>query len=146
MMARMPAFDAAVPGPPLEVRPPWPDELPRLIEAFPGLTLDRPCDLRVLVVTAGTGTIDRLVGLAALTGPAAGKTEARLIFAVRLRFAHAEAAGQLLSEILAVGAARGFATVTIPALTAADHRMALLAQAGFQAVSDGSYWSMDTKI
>jgi hypothetical protein len=146
MTAQSPAFDAAVPGPPLEVRPPWPDELPRLMEAFPGLTLDHPCDLRVLVLTAGSGTVERLVGLAALTGPVAGKTEARLMFAVRFRFAHTSSASQLLSDILAVGAARGFAAVTTPALTAADHQAALLAQAGFQAVSDGSYWSMDTRI
>ena len=144
MTARMLAFDAAVPKPPLEVRPPWPDELPRLVEAFPGLTLDRPCDLRVLVVTAGTGTVERLVGLAALTGPAAGKAEARLIFAVRPRFAGT--AGQLLSEILAVGTERGYVAVTTVAVPGADHRTALLAQAGFQAVADGGYWSMDTRI
>ena len=146
MMAGMLAVDSAVPGPPLEVRPPWPDELPRLMEAFPGLPLDCSWDLLVLVVAAGIGTVERLVGLAALTGPAAGKAEASLIFAVRPRFARTGAAEQLLSKILAVGRARGFATVAAPAVAGADHRTALLAQAGFQLVSDGGYWSLDTRI
>jgi hypothetical protein len=146
MTTEIPSLEAIALRPLLEVRAPWPDELPRLTEAFPGLTLDRLWELRVLVVTAGAGTVERLVGLAALTARVEGKAEANLILAVRPRFANTAEAKQLLGEILAVGTLRGFASVAAAAVPDADHRSALLAQAGFRPVSNGSYWSLDTRI
>lgn len=70
------------------IRPPWPDELARLFEAFPNITAPGPTDYLVLATTAPN---ERLVGVAALgrrpePAPTDTAAPAPLRWVVRPRF------------------------------------------------------------
>ena len=113
------------------VRPPWPDELTRLADAFPGLALTGPLHLRVLVVPATAANPERLVGVAALAAPAEGKTDAALAFAVRPRFAATRPACDLLAAIIAVAREKHFPAVITAAPADTDLLGTPLRAAGF---------------
>lgn len=124
------------------VRAPWPDELPRLTDAFPGLALTRPLHLRVLVVPATAGSPERLVGVAALAAPAKGKSDATLAFAVRPRFVATEHARELLAAILtAAGEEKYSAVVTVAPADATPHAD-LLRAFGFSATAESGLWQL----
>ena len=93
-------------APATTVRPPWPDELPRLADTFPGLAFTRPLHLRVLVVPATAQSHERLVGVAAVAAPADGKPDATLAFAVRPRFVATEHARDLLAALAPLASKR----------------------------------------
>lgn len=67
------------------IRPPWPDELARLAQAFPDLQISRPCRPLVLVATE---PYERLVGAALVSLPPteASQRTCELAWQVRPRF------------------------------------------------------------
>lgn len=87
----------AIPVPPVTVRPPWPDELPRLTDAFPALGWRQPMELRVLATTLPP---ERLVGIAALRLPGKKDDPLTLLLVVRPRFANATELAQLATALL----------------------------------------------
>lgn len=127
-------------APATTIRPPWPDELTRLADAFSGLALTRPLHLRVLVVPATAGSPERIVGVAALAAPAEGKSDATLAFAVRPRYA--PEAPALLAAILAVARAENFSGVITPAQSDSDPRAAVLRGAGFAVTAEPRVWRL----
>lgn len=134
-------------SPPLPlVRPPWPDELPRLADAFPGLTFPPPVHLRVLVVPATSNSPERIVGVAALTGPAEGRSDGALRFAVRPRQTATSGAGELLDAILGVAREQALSAVVTPApITATGQPAAWLTGAGFGPATEAGFWQLTLK-
>ena len=126
--------------PPAAVRPPWPDELPRLADAFPGLKWSTPLHLRVLVVPAAAASPERLVGLAAVAESAPGATEAALILRVRARLADSPATDALLAEAIALARGLGARTLITGQPAGPDPREPALSRAGFTATDDGKSW------
>jgi len=131
-------------SPPLPfVRPPWPDELPRLADAFPGLSFPQPVHLRVLVVPATASSPERIVGFAVLAGPTEGTGDGALRFVVRPRQAATGAARDLLDAILGVAREQAFAAVvTLAPDIATDRRAACLSGAGFEPAAEAGFWRL----
>ena len=129
--------------PPTVVRPPWPDELPRLADAFPGLAFTRPLHLRVLAVPATAGSPERLVGVAALAAPAEGKPDATLAFVVRPRFVATEHTRELLAAILAAAREERFSSIVTHAPADATPRIDLLRAAGFSPTTESGLWRLE---
>lgn len=129
--------------PPTVARPPWPDELPRLADAFPGLALTRPLHLRVLTVPATAGSPERLVGVAALAAPAEGKLDATLAFAVRPRFVATEHTHELLAAILAAAREEKFPGVITRAPVDATPHADLLRATGFSPTAESGLWRLE---
>lgn len=129
---------------PLEtfVRPPWPDELPRLADAFPGLAFTRPLHLRALAVPATAQSPERLVGVAALAAPAEGKSVATLAFAVRPRFVATEHARELLAAILAVAREENFSALVTRTPAEPSPHADLLRAADFSPTSETGLWRL----
>ncbi len=73
--------------PPTVIRPPWPDELPRIAAAFPDLRSEGPLDPLVLIAPEPD---ERIVGVATINHPS-DSAPARLQCVVRPRFADATA-------------------------------------------------------
>jgi hypothetical protein len=121
-------------------RPPWPDELPRIADAFPDLKWTEPLHLRVLVVPATATLPERLVGVAALAEPVPGATEAALFLRIRPRFIDTPANDALLSEAVALAKAAGARTLITGQLSTPDPREPGLRRAGFASAEDGKSW------
>jgi len=124
-------------------RPPWPDELPRLADAFPGFPFAHPMHLRVLAVPATATTPERLVALAALIAPAADRPHATLLLRIRERFLAAPTARSLVADLLTLARAEKFPTLLAPAQAEPDPRAALLRSAGFLPADDAHSWKHD---
>lgn len=126
--------------PATHLRPPWPDEIPRLADAFPALPFKASLRLRVLAVPATETTPERLVGVAALAAPPPTGGPAGLRFEVRARFARTLAAASLLEDSLAAARIASFATLATLPVHPADPRAALLRRAGFVPGEPGAVW------
>jgi hypothetical protein len=122
------------------IRPPWPDELPRLADAFPGLKWTASLHLRVLVMPATAISPERLVGLAAVTEPASGTTDAALFLRVRARLVDSPTIDALLAEAIAFARGLGLRTLTTGQSASPDPREPVLRRAGFNATDDGKSW------
>ncbi len=134
------SFSSSAFSPSPIVRPPWPDELARLADAFPGLKKTTPLHLRVLVVPATITSPERLVGLLALAEHASGATEAALFLRLRPRFADTPAADALLAETIALARSLGARTLITDRPAGPDPREPALRRAGFTATDDGKSW------
>jgi hypothetical protein len=125
------------------VRLPWPDELPRLADAFPGLNSTGPRHLRVLVVVPEANHPERLVGLAALAEPAPGTTTATLLLRIRARFTDTAAADALLAEAKLVAVGLGVCGLSTTRIAGSDPREPVLRRAGFTAADEGKTWHLE---
>lgn len=122
-------MNALPPVPPIIVRSPWPDELPRLAEAFPTLRWRRAMHLHVL---ATGGEIERLVAVSAVCPAPADREVATLSLLARPRFAATAAFDALLAAALGVARERGVRELEFePLLAPADDRVPALQRAGF---------------
>lgn len=135
-------FSPSVTGLSPVVRPPWPDELARLADAFPGLQWSTPLHLRVLAVPATAVSPERLVGLAAVAEPAPGAVEAVLFLRVRARFAATRATDFLLAEAIALARGLGASMLSTGRFAGPDPREAALLRAGFAGTADGRSWQV----
>lgn len=118
------------PVPDCVVRPPWPDELPRVAEAFPALGWQEPMHLHVLVVI---GVPERLVGVAAVRPPAEKDRPAELSLIVRPRHLPTPRADELLAAALATAHSLGVRAIELGRPIAPnDPRRAVLKRAGFR--------------
>jgi hypothetical protein len=122
------------------IRPPWPDELPRLADAFPGLKWTASLHLRVLVMPATAISPERLVGLAAVAEPASGATDTALFLRVRARLVDSPAIDALLAEAIALARGLGLRTLTTGQTAGPDPREPALRRAGFNANDEGKSW------
>lgn len=122
------------------VRPPWPDEMPRIAEAFPDFVHAQAMSPVVLVATAGG--IERIVGVACVTDTVNGI--AGLAVSLRSRFMNPTGVRPLVDAALVI--ARGTSAtqlVTIDDLRSGDARLAALGEQGFKFKRRMEYWSTD---
>lgn len=91
------------------VRPPWPDELPRIAEAFPA-RVNRTVALHPLVLVA-PGSPERIVGFAGVLEPVEGESGLKCI--VRPRYIDSPDGDRLIAAALKLGQSLGARSVRI---------------------------------
>ena len=126
--------------PPCCVRPPWPDELPRIAATFSKFVLAQAVSPLALVTAAGG--VERIVGVAGVTDPVDGI--AGFSLAARPRFLHRDGLRPLIEAAVTL-ARNGGATalVTVDDLRIDDARLAALRQEDFETKGQQEYWSVD---
>jgi hypothetical protein len=128
------------------VRHPWPDELPRIADAFPLLDWRKPMQLQVLVAPCER---ERIVGVAALLSSKDKEPAAILMLSVRARFSATDAVGELLAAALAAARASGESRVAFGRpLQEGDPLIPVLARACFvgAASEQGSRFSLQLAV
>ena len=110
------------------VRPPWPDEFPRMADAFPKFPRDQA--LRPLLLLSTAGGVERIVGLAGVLDPV--DAVAGLTLAVRPRFLAGPGFAILLEAAIQVARDSGATRlITTDDLRPGNPHLAALEQNGF---------------
>jgi hypothetical protein len=124
---------------PAAVRPPWPDELPRLADAFP--KYPRHHATRPLLLLTSAGGVERIGGVAGVSDPVNGM--AALTLHLRPRFLAEPDAGlaTLLDAVAGLARSLGAHTLhTTDSLTPADPRVTALRRHGFAHARTDEVW------
>lgn len=120
------------------IRPPWPDELPRLADAFPRFS--RPQEFCPLLLLTESGGIERMVGLAGVCDSVNGV--AGLTLAVRPRFLGGAGIAALLDASARTARDAGASRlITSDDLRPGDLRLAALERNGFNVSRRLELWS-----
>jgi len=119
------------------VRLPWPDELPRLVAAFP--KFPRQKAFSPLVLVAKAGEVERLVGLAGIMNQIKGV--AGLALALQPRYLNDPGAGALLAAVQQTAAAAGARRlITIDDLRTGNPLVPMLEDNGFTIFRRLEFW------
>ncbi len=129
------------------VRAPWPDEIPRLSDAFPGVPFAHPMHLRVLVLPSSEANLERLVGVAAIMPASADRPQATLLLRIRDRWLSHPGAHDLLHAIIAEARQAGCTALDAIGVTGEeDSRASLLRSAGFALLPSAKGWRLNLAL
>ncbi len=121
-----------------EIRPPWPDEIPRIVAAFPQVRRDAIAYPLVAVVT--TGGVERIVGLAAISPPVSGISGFSLV--LRPRYLDTPVAGALVTPLAQLARDLGAVKLlTLDELSPDDPRRRALERFGFSLHQELEIWA-----
>ncbi len=130
---------SAPPSPACLVRPPWPDELPRIADAFPRGRVNRALHPLVLVAP---GSPERMVGFAGVLEPLEGQTG--LTCALRPRYLDSPDGDRLLSAAVHLARSLGARSIrTIDDLPSGSPIGPALKRAGFVVTATSEFWKLE---
>lgn len=136
------AAESGLARPVCVVRPPWPDELPRLADAFPQGRFNRPLHSLLLVAP---GSPERIVGFAGVLEPVDGRTG--LTCAIRPRFIDSPEADRLLAAAVRLARELGVRELRTADDLPPDAPIApALARAGFSHAVTQEIWELGTGV